>query len=304
MGICPDYLDRVVVVCDMADIKKDFLFDMKFVSGVNPSDTVGLRFEKYLKTTTNLRDRSITLYVSTLNDYINSNFKHNIYGINQYLAVKAKEKRNYYAPYMFRHFLGMIDKGNLYKHIIKHMQKPRKRIRPILDLEVVQRLINNIENKDFRMIAKIQYETACRVSEVINLKYEQVNYEGSEARIEFITKGGYMNVKFLRKETTEELIKYSKGRKIGYVFRNDGALNKTVYNKYLMEINRVFSEAGAKHYGTHGFRANIATILLNKGTPLIHVKLFLGHKRIETTARYYEESGIENQKTRELLFKT
>ena len=92
----------------------------------------------------------------------------------------------------------------------------------------------------------------------------------------------------------------SRNNKIQMVFtRKDGTYPGTDIIKYPFKI--IHHELGI-NCRFYDLRGNFATVSLRNGCEIKDIAEVLGHKRIETTEKYYISSTIENRKKVTKLF--
>ena len=145
-----------------------------------------------------------------------------------------------------------------------------------------------------KAILELFFSTGLRVSELSNLKKEELNLEKDEFSIK--GKGGKWRIVFLSNQAKYWLKKYLETRKdlSPYLFvREDKAFSKEKEDKPLAprSIERMVKKyakiAGlTKKIVPHSLRHSYATDLLLNGADLRAVQELLGHKSITTTQIY------------------
>ena len=139
---------------------------------------------------------------------------------------------------------------------------------------------------------ELLYATGLRVSELINLKQSQVNFNQGVLRI--IGKGDRERLIPLGDESQRWLIDFIDGprmeilleRQTDYLFptrRGDRMTRQAFWHI----IKRYAQKAGVqKKMSPHSLRHAFATHLLNRGADLRVVQLLLGHSDLSTTQIY------------------
>lgn len=172
---------------------------------------------------------------------------------------------------------------------IKTPKKPKK-IPDILSKEEIEALIKNTHNLKHRLIIELLYSTGLRLSEVINLKKQHIDFEQSLGIVKN-GKGG-RDRHFIISNTLLAKIRYYlilQEKQSEYIFEGrKGKLNKHTVQKI---ISNAAKKAGIrKRVHPHLLRHSFATHLLEQGTDIRIIQKLLGHKKIETTQLYTQVS--------------
>jgi len=124
--------------------------------------------------------------------------------------------------------------------------------------------------------------TGCRVSEILNLKWENVHLSDSYIHLPD-TKTGE-GARPLNQKAIELLSSMKPKEGNTYVFYGK------VPGQPIVEIKRawgtILKRADIKDFRIHDLRHSFASFALKKGVPLVHVSKLLGHRNIATTMRY------------------
>jgi integrase len=152
------------------------------------------------------------------------------------------------------------------------------------------RLYNAIGQKWLREIVLFAVNTGARRSEVVNLKWSDVDL--SRRMVSFESNGGF-RVKAgkrrsipLNDEVLKLLSSIKNSTNCEYVFNLDGHRidESLVTHKFKKCIRRVGLQDDIKF---HSLRATFASWLVMKGAPIYSVSKLLGHSDVTTTQRYY-----------------
>ncbi len=223
------------------------------------------------------------------------------------------KKKNYSSTSIVRILSGV---RNFYKFLIArgyiknkeiYIETPKveKKLPEVLSKEEVQKIlsVDKISRKHIRNLAILElfYSSGLRVSELCNLKIEDINFD--EGFIKIKGKGGRERISLLNKETVELLKKYLNERKPsvnGYLFLNNQG--KKISRQSIWKIVKKYAKyAGIeKNVKPHTLRHTFATHLLSEGLDLRVVQELLGHKSIATTEIY---THLDRKKIKELYKK-
>ena len=182
-------------------------------------------------------------------------------------------------------------------YLIKNPCKNTKRIkyevvpRTSLTRYQLENLRRECKTKRELAIVDVLYSTGVRVSELINMKFSDINND----TIHIVGKGKKHNTVYLNanaKLSLEEYIKVRKGNS-DYIF----VQNKKPYDKLSKRtveriLKRVGNELGYKVH-PHTIRHTTATIAIENGMPITQVQKMLGHSSINTTQIYVDVSQAD-----------
>ena len=124
--------------------------------------------------------------------------------------------------------------------------------------------------------------TGCRVSEILNLKWENVHLRDQYIHLPD-TKTGE-GARPLNQKAIELLSSMTPKEGNPYVFYGK------IPGKQMANIKTawrtILKRANIKDFRIHDLRHSFASFALKKGVPLVHVSKLLGHRNIATTMRY------------------
>lgn len=147
-----------------------------------------------------------------------------------------------------------------------------------------------------KLLIRLLFETAMRLSEVTTLKVDQVR--GRE--IVVIGKGKKRGVLCISEELANDLDQYVKSKNItGYIFTGlkNGPKKHIGTDAVRIRIKKAFKRAGIYDAYPHAIRHSRATDLKRNGAPNDVIKRFLRHSSIATTEiymHYFEGPMIEH----------
>ena len=160
----------------------------------------------------------------------------------------------------------------------------------------LQDSISSIKNERQRLFIRFAYYSACRVSELVNLKVKEGKKSKDGKEILFTTKGKGNKGIVLRCpiETYEEILKAfnsnSKENKKGILFFNPKSKSNKFSRQYL---HLVTSEKA--NVNPHKLRHSRATHLIEEGAYINEVSELLNHSSVNTTTKYYLHNKIKSE---------
>lgn len=173
--------------------------------------------------------------------------------------------------------------------------KRNKTIPDILTIEEIKKLIESANNIKHKLIIKLLYGTGLRVSEIINLKKENINFEEDLIKVD-LGKGKKDRFVKIPSSIKEELKNYSKIIDSKFLFPSNR--NKKITKATIQAILRNFAKKAGikKKVYPHLLRHSFATHLLEQGTDLRIIQKLLGHSSIKTTQIYTQisQANIKN----------
>ncbi len=275
----------------------DYIDYLKYERNLSP-ETISkykynlIVFEKYmLNKNVNLFD--VTQY--NIIDFLTNYFKNkgvssktnSITSINNFYIYLIKDKRIDINP------CENIDRPKL-----------KKKLPDVLTVNEVDKLLDiplhTKEDYRNKAILEVLYATGIRISELTNLKINDVDFtnkvvrvfgKGSKERIVPINKyalkylGMYLDIRgsFLKGKLTDYIFLNSKGEAISR-------------ESFGLELNKIVKKQGLnKKVTPHMLRHSFATHMLNQGADLRSIQELLGHSDISTTTIY---THVSNEKVK------
>ncbi len=251
-----------------------------------------LRLKNYSKET-------IKSYINQVNKYLefSKNRRINAESAKEFLLIKLSKNNPAsvgHNVFAIKYFFKEILKQNL------NIPNPKrnKTIPDILTIEEVRKLINSNSNIKHELIIKLLYGCGLRVSEIVNLKKEDIDFEENLIKIR-LAKGRKDRFVKIPDSIKNELGYYAKLNKTEYLFESNrgGKLTKKTIAKIVQNSGKK-SEIKKRVY-PHLLRHSFATHLLEQGTDLRIIQKLLGHSDIKTTQIYtrISQASIKNIKS-------
>ncbi|MBQ9011757.1 MAG: tyrosine recombinase XerC [Bacilli bacterium] len=269
-------------------------------------------FLEYLELEKNFSKHTIINYKDDLENY---------YAFTKKIQVSLKDIREYQKYLYDQKFstASISRKISCLKSFYKYLQsegkikenpmtlisnpKKEKKLPNFLNYEDTEKLLNTPdlstpEGQKEALVMEMLYSTGLRVSELINIKIDDINY--SERSILILGKGNKERYVYYGSKCENLLRLYTnEGRKklkdSIYLFQNKHGrqINDRTIRK-IIETNAL--KAGLKmHVTPHTLRHTYATHMLNEGADLKSVGDLLGHENLSTTQIY---THISNERLR------
>lgn len=148
---------------------------------------------------------------------------------------------------------------------------------------------NDLGKRNY-LIFLLLYDTGVRVSELLDIKLNNIDYESKSIKI--VGKGSKERIVYFTKDTLDLLLYYIKNIydkfeiKSNFLFSNKKGIvlsRNEVYN-IIVKCSR---DAGiAKHVTPHIIRHSFATHMIQNDADIMSVKTILGHSNVSTTQIY------------------
>ena len=273
---------------------KDFLEYLKYERrvSVNTVDSYG---------------ENLLLLKNYTNKYLISLKKEDIKDFLDNVEATPRTKAHYLTVFnSFYKYLVFMDK--IKNNPCDGIKAPKleKKLPTYLTNEEIAKLFNIRLTKpvDYRnkAILEVMYATGARISEVINLELNQIDFE--ECIIRVVGKGKKERIIPLDDVAIEALDNYInnyrpfliKNETCNYVFLNKNG-EKISRQMIFKILKNLANKAGiTKEISPHTLRHSFASNLLNNGADLRVIQELLGHENLETTEIY---SHLQNKKIKD-----
>lgn len=261
----------------------------------------GINFDKITKSTIlNYKAQLVSRDRKTAND-LPGQKKLNSYSINRMLS----SLRSYFK------FLIELDYSVPVPPECIKLMKTEKKHPQVAELSELIKLIeapghfekNKLVVLRNRAILEVLFSTGMRISEVTNLKKNQIDNTG---RIFIMGKGKKERFVYLTQRAYEHLQNYLKTRtdNLPYLFipysgLNNARKDKKISPNYLQERIKRYREYLGINVPTsaHSLRHGFATYLAEQGANPAAIQILLGHESLNTTTRYVHASDRYAEET-------
>jgi integrase/recombinase XerD len=176
---------------------------------------------------------------------------------------------------------------------------PRKerRLPEVLTKAEVKNLIESTDTIKSRLIVSLLYSTGLRVSELVNLKVENLEFEDKTGWVRR-GKGSKDRIFVMSESLSEEIKSYldTRGKDNIYVFSKEKALTTRNIQKIIQGTRKRANIS--KKVTPHTLRHSFATHLLEQGIDIRVIQAMLGHTSLNTTQVYTHISSEQLKKVR------
>lgn len=179
---------------------------------------------------------------------------------------------------------------------IKRPKRERK-LPTVLSKQEIRKLLNSIENKKTKLMMAMLYACGFRVSELINLKIEDLDFE---EKIGHVRQGKgrkdrMFNISsFLFKPLKQQIEQQEQNN---HEFLFTGPKGKLTDRNIQKLLKKATEKAGIKkNVHPHTLRHSFATHLLENGTDIRLIQELLGHSDLSTTQLYAHVSSEQIKK--------
>lgn len=240
------------------------------------------------------RQNSIQNYSSCIDVFLSTIKKDHPKNINEqdikeFLrnCVKANTQRNYHSAIKLFYNICLNQKQK-FKNI--PYTKVDKNIPIILSVEEIQKMFNVCENKKHKLVLALLYSCSLRVSELINLKWKDVDRSRMVIYI-LNAKGGKDRQVGLNDSLLKLMEDYYREYKTqSFIF--SGQFGEKYSDRSVGQVvKQLAKKAGInKRVYTHLIRHCSASHLLDVGTDIHMIQRLLGHSSVKTTSIYLHTS--------------
>ena len=216
------------------------------------------------KSSDNISDSSVRRYFLMLNDFLD------VSSIRQIMAS-------------LRFFFNVVLKKNICFDNIP-LPKKKKTLPKVLSKNDILLILKNISNIKHRLMISLIYSSGLRISELINLKREDIDSDNNTILIRQ-AKGKKDRMTILSEKVKKDLFAYLCKTNFSSSFLFEG--RKGAYSsKSVQLILEKASKILNKKVTPHMLRHSFATHLLESGTDIRYIQKLLGHSKLETTSIY------------------
>ena len=197
-----------------------------------------------------------------------------------------------------------------YKEVIKKpeamigikSQKTPKKLPVYLTKDEITRLLNTTKNKKHRLLIELMLSSGLRVSECVNLKIQDINFEEKTIHVKS-GKGDKERITIISDTALQGIKENLSKRKIDSEYLFIKSSGKPITSKLPQKILPILTKAAGinKNVTPHVLRHTFATLLLESGTNIRIIQEILGHSNLQTTQIYTHVANNDIIKLANLL---
>ena len=166
---------------------------------------------------------------------------------------------------------------------------------PFLPLEEEVRQLVAGCGKRTGTLLQLLFETGCRIGEASKLKWTEIDFKNNTLRVNCPEKGGNARTIQLSNELLA-MLKALPKREDSYIFNPKTRTLSATFSKQRNRLAKKMQNPRLKQIHFHTLRHLKATTTYYKsGGDILKVKYILGHKRLDTTARYAHYQAFRNE---------
>lgn len=212
-----------------------------------------------------------------------------LYFLKQKKLQSASISRNLYTLRSFWNFAykNRFTDTNLASFV--ETIKVKRKEREYLTEEEAMELVQNINHPLIQLVVETLFYTGMRISECMNLKLKDVEFDNKVIRV-INGKGGKDRNIPINEKIYPKLMYYIKCGRVDvegdYFFATSKSnrLSAVYVNRVIDDT--VINLGWEKHVSAHILRHSFASSLIKKGVNLVHVQKLLGHSNLKVTSIY------------------
>lgn len=179
--------------------------------------------------------------------------------------------------------------------------KRHQKLPVVLSREDIRKIIGVTKNNKHRLIISLAYGTGLRVSEIINLRVEDVDIKELSVVVRE-GKGGKDRISILPEKLKNDLLNMMVGKAgKAYLFESERGGRLTTRTAQAIFAKSLALARIKKEATFHSLRHSFATHLLENGVDVRYIQQLLGHASITTTQLYTKVTNPALRKIRSPL---
>ena len=179
------------------------------------------------------------------------------------------------------------------------LAKNKGKLPVVMNKDEINKMFESTMNLKHKLVLMFLYYTGIRVNEIVNLKWEDLDFERGTVHLK-TAKGEKERIVFFH-EKLKSFIEYFNLKKEGFVFLSNFGKK---YDKRTVQtiVKNASIKAGiSKKVAPHILRHSFATHLLEAGADIRHIQKLLGHSSLQTTQIYTHVANKDIKKLANLL---
>jgi len=241
----------------------------------------------------NYSQRTIGVYKSYLKNFINSCNIKDYHNVTTKQIVNFLENHKFSSTSQQNQYIGclklyakyILNKKDIHLSKIER-PKSEKKLPQVIDNQSILEKLSKIKNIKHKAILTLTYSVGLRVSEIINLKIEDIdskrmiihikNAKGRKDRIVPLSQNVLDTLRLYFKEYKPQIYLFNGQTNLQYSIKSC----QNIFKKYIDENSHI-----------HTLRHSCFTNLLENGTDIRIIKKLAGHSNIKTTEIYTNVSN-------------
>ena len=179
------------------------------------------------------------------------------------------------------------------------LAKNKGKLPIVLNKDEISKMFESTVNLKHRLVLMVLYYTGIRVNEIVNLKWEDIDFQRGTIHLK-TAKGEKERIVFFH-EKLKSFIEYFNLKKEGYVFLSNFGKKYDKRTVQLIVRNAAKKSGISKKVTPHTLRHSFATHLLEAGADIRHIQKLLGHSSLQTTQIYTHVANKDINKLSSLL---
>ena len=233
-------------------------------------------------------------YKDVVEKFLNSNKRPKEYLLAQTHKSRSTMRGVYFALRFYYHSILKQD----FKEQIP-LAKKESKLPIVISKVAIGNMLSVTQNEKHRLVINLLYYAGLRLSEALNLKWEDLYFERGTIHIKN-AKGGKDRVVFLH-EKLKEALSCCGVKKGGLILTSERG--SSYDERTIQEIIKKAREKACiiQPVTPHTLRHSFATHLLEAGVDIRYIQELLGHKDLKTTQIYTHVANKEIRNLAELL---
>ena len=176
----------------------------------------------------------------------------------------------------------------------------------VLDTDQLDLLLDYLLNKKHKLLAQVLRKTACRVSEGIQLRYQNVTKDSiffpksitkAKLKSRFVPINEEFYSQIMQFKADNELLKGETFKPDCYLFnRRFGTNTHLSVRAFQKALKAACIKGGIVGFSSHGYRRSSLTSASDKNIPIAHLAKISGHSNMQVLQEYLDCSESQLRK--------
>ena len=176
----------------------------------------------------------------------------------------------------------------------------------VLDTDQLDLLLDHLPNKKHKLLAQVLRKTACRVSEGIQLRYQNVTKDSiffpkaitkAKLKSRFVPINEEFYNQIMQFKADNELLKGETFKPDCYLFTGRFGTNTHLsVRAFQKALKAACIKGGIVGFSSHGYRRSSLTSASDKNIPIAHLAKISGHSNMQVLQEYLDCSESQLRK--------